>query len=176
MQCCSEHATDWKQKKQQLQKFPNGCTSFREYFKVFPQPHPEARSTLLPCIYLSGLMNQVGLVNILLMQCSLELKNTHVESCMWSYPTQQKTDCFTVLINEEKRPAFCLSHHLACFQSATYVHISIWKDPPNWGMWCWSPEYPTRGVYVSSHECRGLYHVVLKEDSLCGNTGPHYKW
>lgn len=101
--------------------------------------------------YLSGLINQAGLLKIFLMQSSVEMYVV-----LHSNPTQQKPG-FTVLINEESSPGFCLSHQLASVstQPYTYLHMEESSKLRNVVL---IPNVSNKSI--ASHECRGLYHAV----------------
>ncbi len=109
----------------QQQKFPSGYTGCTKNFKALPQPHFEARSTIreeLSSIYLSGLINQAGLLRTLLMQSSAGLTHIYVEICMWHYlVTPPSPTALQFWLMKKKDLRFVCHTNCLCFQSATYI-------------------------------------------------------
>lgn len=60
---------------------------------------------------------------------------------MWCYvATPHNKTALPVWLMKRKHLGFVCHSNRPLFP----ISHSLWRNPPNWGMWCWSPEYPTR--------------------------------
>lgn len=118
-----------------------------------------------PPLSLSGLINQARIAEG---SAHAKLCRAHAHVCrklyviLLSYPAQEK-NAFPRWLMRRKDLGFICHTKWPLFP-IRHMHISIWRNPPYWGMWSWSPPLSNK-EWVASREAHSTacFTEVWKE-------------